>query len=224
MAAKTKTYVWKDPSRLAGVVVVVLAIQIVLSTLSLVIGLLLGQASMYAADPTVLTPAQTPRLIIDLLGLLLLLVAIATPLWILRVSSNAHSVRPNMEHSVVGSIGWYLVPLVWFVKPFMAMSEIWEVSASGGGEVRKGKRRDVILNWWWGIFVAGLFVAYAAGSLANQPFGIWVRMFSDLFTIATCLVFMTVVRRISRMQVAQRHASVFSDTAAEGPLNMAAVG
>jgi hypothetical protein len=200
MAGKTsKTYAWKDPGGLTLAVMIVLSISILASALSSAIDIGFGDAALYGAGDAEFSAPQFLRWIVDLLQLVLLLACLVVPFWLVRVSKNARSFKPNLRHSPLGAVGWYLVPLACLFKPYEAMSEIWAVSSSSGG-----KGRDSLLNAWWGLWLLSSFVR--SGLLMTHRAGGWngLRIAGDLGALLVSMLFLMVVRRVSAMQIAKR--------------------
>jgi hypothetical protein len=160
-----------------------------------------GAGSIYLAPETQIT---APQLVVACLALLVLLGLVSIPFWILRSSNNAHVFKPQMRFSVFGALWWYVIPLANLLLPFRAMAEIWDVS-----DLRGTRRSDPILNWWWATWLIGgpifLIASAAAGPAGqNDPDAArWWVVMSDAVSIALSLLFMVIVRRITRMQLAK---------------------
>jgi hypothetical protein len=193
---RIKTYTWKDPGKLTLAVVVLLVINlIVLSALALS-WLGLGEASLYAdaaKDPAFeFTAPQFLRWSLEVLQSLVVLASVIIGFWLVRVSKNAHVLKPVMKYSPLGAVGWYFVPVAWWLKPFEAVSEIWDASSP-----KPSKRADRLLLAWWGCFVVSTFIA-SYGSFSGA--GGWLTFVAHLLGVATTALFIVVVRTLGRMQ------------------------
>lgn len=203
---KQKTYVWKDPSTLTRAVLIVLWVNLAVITASLANTLIFGDAAQYDEYAMDWSGPQAAQLALDLLEFVMLLVCLIVPFWIVRMSRNAHSFRPDMKHSPIGAIGWYIVPIANLIVPYEAMEEIWDVSGQGGKR-RSGK----LVGWWWGIYlvsnIASVVAAIPALAAGLAP----ALAVAGVLSIANSLLFITLVRRLTVMQKETHQALVFSD-------------
>ena len=72
--------------------------------------------------------------------------------WIYLANSNAHALgAEGMQFTPAWAIGWYFVPLANLWKPYQAMKEIWQASATGT-DWREVKA-PALLRWWWGFWL-----------------------------------------------------------------------
>ena len=200
MAKKTKRYVWKNPSMLAGTLVAILVLNTMFLAWAAAMPLYFGATADYSATQENLSDPQLLHLLTDFFRGVMLLLTGLTLVWTWRVSTNAHSFRPNMEMSRLGSIGWYVVPIFFLFKPYQAMAEIWRVSET---EAKKGAHR--IVNWWWGAFLLSNILGYMVLSPAGARLKPWLGISSDVCGVFVSLFLMVMVTRLSRMQVA-KHA------------------
>jgi hypothetical protein len=152
---------------------------------------------------------------VGLLNMILLIVFVAsivTPVWIYRVSRNAHAFRPSLRISPAGALLWYLAPFFSLFKPFQAMVEIWDASS---GTYRKNID-PVLVAWWTALVVNNLVNAFVliegAANAANATSPI--QIVSYLSGAVVTGLWILVVRRITQMQLTMRDIRVFEGSAA----------
>lgn len=206
MSKKRKSYAWKDPSLLTRVVLVVLCLSMLLILASLATDIGFGTAADYGTLAGQMTGAQLLRWLVDVLRLAVLLACITVLFWIVRASKNAHSFKPNMKMSPLGAIGWYLVPVAGWFKPFEAMSEIWQVSST-----QTDRRGDWLLNCWWGAFIVNNVVAAPVAFMGRQDAALVLpfKVASDAAGLVVTVLLFLLVRRVTAMQLEKRQAWMF---------------
>ena len=197
MAKKpAKIYTWKDPTGLTRAVLVVMALSLAANFALIAVWLMFGEAALYdAASDEAFTTAQFISWSVDMVALVILLACAVIPFWIVRVSRNAHVLRPQMKFSPLGSIGWYLVPIASLFKPFQALSEIWLVSST-----KADRGSDKLLAAWWVSLIMGGLASTFGGKIGDAA-GAWIAFAANLLGIAVAILFMIIVRRLSSMQI-----------------------
>lgn len=81
--------------------------------------------------------------------------------WIHRANHNARALgATGLEMTPGWAVGWYFVPIAWFWKPYQAMKEIWQASASPKHWSRQGV--SPLLGWWWGLWLARWWIPVLA--------------------------------------------------------------
>ena len=149
--AEKKIYEWRDPGGASRWAVGVMVVNLIVHFGYLILAVI-GPTADYAAG-TVKNPAQAFHVGLVLLQGLMLFGAIAIVAWILRVSKNAHTfTKRSLEAPWMAALWWYVIPIATLFKPFMAMREIWDVSAPTW---RSGQSLRWILNLWWPVSILG---------------------------------------------------------------------
>jgi len=213
MAKKpAKVYTWKDPTGLTRAVLIVMALCFAADFALMTVWLTFGEAAQYDAvgDEAFTTP-QFISWSVDMATLVILLACIVIPFWIVRVSKNAHVLRPQMKFSPLGSIGWYVVPIASLFKPFQALSEIWLVSST---KAERGSDR-LLIAWWVSFIMSGL--ASTFGSFGAS--GAWMAFAGSLLGIAVTVMFTIIVRRLSSMQIEKHRTWVEAGSPTAPPLS-----
>lgn len=209
---------WGSPTFWAVLVVIALLMNGLVHVASLGVMAMYGAGAAYSGMGPTSGPGQW-KASLDLASGLTTLICLVVVFWIVRVCRNARLFRPGLKTSPLGAIGWYLVPFASLYKPYESMSEIWSASVPAG-ESAKGQ----ILNWWWGLFLLNGFVSVAGNSAREGAPDVWAFLegVSDLLIIVSSVVFLSLVLRLSRMQVVKHRtwsdADVFGPAAGEGVL------
>jgi heme/copper-type cytochrome/quinol oxidase subunit 2 len=199
MAKKSKTYVWRDPTTLGRIAVGVSAAFALVFLCRGVLQLMFGQAANYAYVVAGFTWPQALSLLADLLYMVLLLGVIPVLMWVYRVSCNAHSRGRSMAHSPISAIVWFLVPFAgWFV-PYLVMAEIWEKSALTADQ----KRSRIVGGWWANYIVFSLTI------IVSHYIWAWALV-GNLAGIAAAVLFILLVRRLTRMQIEAHEADLLT--------------
>lgn len=220
-----KTYEARDPVALSRLLIVFLWID-------LVVGLFNGVSTFAEMQLLHSMPADTPvsfgdvpglpqtaELVRGLISLLLLLSFAATGFlclkWIYRVSLNAHALVPALTISPGWAIGWYFVPIALLLKPFQAMKETWQASASPSAW--RSVDTPVLLRWWWGLWLLSSILGNLSFRLQLEAKSLDLLIASDgvevagaLVAIPLNLVFIRIVRRVTAMQVGALSQRVFA--------------
>ena len=215
--AKVKDYVWRDPSGITRWATIVLAADAVLDTLTILFDLAYGGSSDYSTVATeMLTPTQYVHVGFDLLRGLLLLAGIVLVAWILRISRNAHTLTTR---SLTGpwwaALWWWIIPIAAIYKPYAAMGEIWDASASRQGS-EWGRRRAIGVFWAANIVRNILDQVSFRLTIFNPVVDISFRLSS----LITCITLIIIARRIRDMQSEKHIANAFSDPGGERPLSV----
>ena len=123
--------------------------------------------------------------------------------WIHRASSNAHVLAGRALQFTPGwAVGWYFIPVLCLWKPFQAMSEIAQVSASAA------RRPLPDLGPWWTFWLIGNLSGSLAFNLQREAQEISTLMWgsaawiaSDLASLVADLCLIGIVKAISSMQL-----------------------
>lgn len=196
-----KTYRWKSPSVLGNVVLAVMVLNLAILSVSILVGATYGAAAFYTGDEETLTDLQLLRAFLDLLTGIGLLACLVIPFWIVRVSKNARSFKRNLQISPWGGIGWYVVPIMSLFKPYEAMAEIWQTS-----EIAPAKTQDRLLILWWVSFLFSGMLSSAVVIIQRSEPAPALQIGDDVVGVIAGMIFMTLVWRLTRMQV-RKHAA-----------------
>ena len=133
--------------------------------------------------------------------------------WFHRAHSNLRAARlPKIEYGSGWAIGGFFVPLLNLVRPAQVMKETWAGTSylSGTSHVSAWKRSPAnpLVSWWWGLFLASSILGNVGGMLTRGgSAGVsaattlsWIWIGSRLVGIASALVGISLVRRISELQ------------------------
>ncbi|MDE2796089.1 MAG: DUF4328 domain-containing protein [Gemmatimonadota bacterium] len=146
---------------------------------------------------------------VGLIGLILIFV------WVYRAHHNAEQLgATGLKFSPGWSVGCYFVPVVWFWKPYQAMKEVWQASASPSGWTRQPG--SVLLKCWWMCWLLAFFaeqaVSLAVGTSGVMPDPGAVEVGADLATNAVevplTLLLLVIIGRVNRMQMEQYRKQV----------------
>jgi hypothetical protein len=151
-------------------------------------------------------------------GLAEMLVYFATGILVLRwlylASTNARALgADDMMVSPGWAVGWYFVPLMNYVMPFVAMRELWRASARP--KDWQAAPTPPSLPFWWGCWVIAIILGGVSFRLLweeDEAMRIASDGFaaaSDLFMVPSALLLAWIVGRIQAMQVAARPAAAF---------------
>lgn len=199
MRKPARTYEWKDAAGLTLAAQTVMAINVGLLAVSAIVWLWLGETASYADLPddggAMFTAAQFVRWAIDVLMLLgMLCAAVVISLWLVRVSKNAHVLQPAMKYGPLGAVGWYCVPIAWWIKPYEAFSEIWLVSST-----EESRRTEHLLAPWWGAFLLSIFLSF--GQSTKPPsLAIAFNLAAAACSAAATVLFFILAGRLNRAQ------------------------
>jgi hypothetical protein len=217
----------KDPTNLTSWTKLSLLAQVVISVIAIVSGALEFQmlqdvqAGTFDDDENFedLAIANDMRQGIVAIAQLLILVTsgVLILMWIFRANFNAHRLgAAGMGFSPGWAVGWYFIPVANLWKPYQAMKEIWQASASP--EHWESEGRSGLLPLWWTLWIVSIFVDNAALRLAlrddqdlEELFAAnGVTLVSDFLAIPLAVVLLLVVRKVHRMQIEQAQLQSFT--------------
>jgi hypothetical protein len=194
----SKAYTARPPGPLAGAVVVTLWINLAAHAISGVAQLLQLLDIM---------PGQAGVLLSGLAALVQLLVFLVSGFlslkWIYRVQMNAHTLATGLSNTPPWAIGWFFVPFANLYKPFQALKEAWQVSLSPHDW--RSARPPGLINWWWGLWIVtgilgNLSFRFSTMDADMRAAGDWISVFADVCEIPLGLLFIEVVRGLTRDQ------------------------
>ncbi len=141
---------------------------------------------------------------------LFLVTAIAFLVWLYRAEVNARALgAQDMMVSPGWAVGWFFIPLVHLVMPFVAVRELWKASATPR-DWQLGHASPVIALWWacWIVTSITGNIAFALsrmdeyGALVAADF---MSLVSAAFFIPAAILLAVTVGRIQAMQEAPSH-------------------
>lgn len=130
--------------------------------------------------------------------------------WTHRVSSNAWALQPSAMTTTPGwAVGWYFIPLALLWKPYQAIREVWDVSASAN--------TSGIAGIWWTFWIVGSLADNVTNRL-GPAFGddagglqkaTALDIGSGIFWIITSFVAMKMVKTLTdeQMKTAQANST-----------------
>lgn len=140
--------------------------------------------------------------------------AIAFLRWLYLAAGNARVL--GAEDMMVGpgwAVGWYFVPVMSLVMPFVAMRELWKASANP--KDWQAAATPLTLPLWWGCWIGCNVLGGIAFRLSfeeDEAMRSATSTFaaaSDLFLIPAALLLAWIVGRIQAMQVKAWPAAAF---------------
>jgi hypothetical protein len=153
-------------------------------------------------------------------GLISLSLIVLWLVWQHRAQSNLRALGAvGLRYSPGWAVGWWFIPVAFWVVPYRTVRELWQASSPGGGAVDWSTRPvSPILRIWWGAWLVrwGLAIVSSSSTTndAGQPlfrytpqqllhrvsWGIW----ADLAYAVAAILAALVVREIDRRQRARR--------------------
>ena len=216
----------KDPTNLTSWTKLSLLAQIVISVIAIVSGALEFQmlqdvqAGIFDSDENfedVAIANDTRQGIVGIVQALTFITSgVLILMWIHRANFNAHRLGADgMGFSPGWAVGWYFIPFANLWKPYQAMKEIWQASASP--EHWESEDRSWLLPLWWTLWIVSNLLSNAAFRLAlrDDPSldqlitANGVTLVSDLMEIPLAVVLLVLIHRIHRMQMEQAQLQSF---------------
>jgi hypothetical protein len=140
--------------------------------------------------------------------------AIAFLRWLYLAAGNARALgAADMMVGPGWAVGWYFVPVLNLVMPFVAMRELWKASAHP--QDWQAAAVPLALPLWWGCWIAcnalggiSLRLSFEEEEAMRGAADAFAAA-SDLFVIPAALLLAWIVGRIQRMQVKAWPAAAF---------------
>ncbi|HVQ09284.1 MAG TPA: DUF4328 domain-containing protein [Allosphingosinicella sp.] len=135
---------------------------------------------------------------------------IAFLVWLYRAEINARALgAEDMMVSPGWAVGWFFVPLVQLVMPFLAVRELWKASATP----RDWQLRPAspVIALWWACWIGTVISGNIAFSLSFMDdydallAADFMAIVSAAFTIPSAILLAAIVGRIQEMQSSFRH-------------------
>ena len=126
--------------------------------------------------------------------------------WIYILNDNKRQFGASGLRFTPGwAVGWFFVPIANFWKPYQAMKELWQVSASP--QQWQNQPSSNLLPWWWLFWVAGNILgnlsfrlSIRADTLPELTAANIVTDLADVVSVAADLVALALVSTIAGMQ------------------------
>ncbi len=146
------------------------------------------------------------RHIVDLIAMVMALALlgsfIVVAMWIHRAHANLEAADlPALEYSPGWAIGWYVVPIANFFKPFQAMRELWHASHGAIGSY--SDPAPGLLWVWWLCWLLSNISGYGETFSAADLVGVGMTIVS---AGALLVIVNTVTERQHSMDIAQAFA------------------
>ena len=153
--------------------------------------------------------------------LVFLTTAVLYCVWIYRANQNARALGASEMRFTPGwSVGWFFIPILYLIRPYQAVKEIYRASDP---DAEPGAWKDVrvprVLAWWWGLWILSTFMSQLEFRMSlNKNPGIaalspWAGAAASLVDIPTAILALMVVRAIHARQQekARRRAGLNPD-------------
>jgi hypothetical protein len=136
--------------------------------------------------------------------------AIAFLVWLYRAEVNARAL--GAEDMMVGpgwAVGWFFVPLVQLVMPFVAVRELWKASATPRDW--QLEPASPIIALWWACWIGSMISGNIAFALSRTddydmfPAADFMGMVSTALTIPSAILLAAIIGHIQAMQESPRH-------------------
>ncbi len=142
-------------------------------------------------------------------GLFFLITGVVFCVWIYRANVNARALgASDMSITPGWSVGWFFVPFANFVKPFIAVREIWNASDSDPRDVSaSGPTAPIVAAWWcaWILthvlgFVGARIGLHSNAANKEQLLGAYLVLASDILEVGLTILVIGVVHGIGDRQ------------------------
>jgi hypothetical protein len=154
-----------------------------------------------------------------LIGLLQILLLIATAIAFLRWQHRAHRnlqafQAAKLQFTPGWAVGYWFIPIINLFRPYQTINELWRASAP---EIEPGNRTawqavpaPAIVGVWWACFLITSFLgrlsfrlSTGANTLPEVTTASWVTLASDAMDVLAALCAILVVRGIDQRQEAK---------------------
>lgn len=153
--------------------------------------------------------------LIGLVGILHLLLFVAAVvfflIWEHRAFKNLPALRAqNVEFTPGWAVGWWFIPFANLVKPYQAMSELWNESDpdfdSQGGFLSSAVGSPAIVGAWWALFIVSNILLTVSNMLSNGKPSEISELFPVVFLTANIIraagafLIIKIIRDITRRE------------------------
>jgi hypothetical protein len=154
-------------------------------------------------EPKEVGAAEAVLLIVQ--TLVFAVTAVVTLRWIYLANANARALgAEDMMVSPGWAVGWFFVPLMNLVMPFVMMRELWKASARPKDWQMESAPAPILL--WWILWIASGIAGAVGFSLSLEPGAVEggaaeiAYFLSDLCLIPSLLLLAWIIGRLQAMQ------------------------
>jgi hypothetical protein len=170
-----------------------------------------SQNGLFDDQASFLKALESPGEIIGYLAIVFLLIffvgGIIVFKWIKLANENVRALgAKNLEFSPGWAVGWFFVPIANLFKPYKVMNEIWSATHSPGNWKKNENHRAV--QKWWGLWIGSSGLIQLSNNLEKNADSVdkiiqlsYINIGGEILWIFLCLCFLTLVTRISTVQV-----------------------
>ncbi len=170
-----------------------------------------SQNGLFVDQASFLKALESPGEIIGYLAIVFLLIffvgGIIVFKWIKLANKNVRALgAKNLEFSPGWAVGWFFVPIANLFKPYKVMNEIW--SATHSPENWKKNENHRAVQKWWGLWIGSSGLIQLSNNLEKKADSVdkiiqlsYINIGGEILWIFLCLCFLTLVTRISTVQV-----------------------
>lgn len=205
-AAQPKGYSYaKDPKTLTKLLIVMLWVSLAMEIVSMLANF--GQLSLVSREYTIQEAEANDSRIVVIGGVYLLnfiVTGIIFLKWIYRAHINARGFgAQGMTHTPGWAVGSFFIPILCLFRPYQAMRQLWQTSRDPlNWEVQEA---GAVLPVWWTLWIISSILGQVifrmdAGTVDEIKTSTMVSISSDIVGVLLCLVAITLVKTISRMQ------------------------
>jgi hypothetical protein len=154
-------------------------------------------------------------------GGLELVAAVLFLVWFYRAYRNLTAFGiADLRFSHGWAVGGWFIPIFNFIRPKAVANDVWKGSERAAAGSLDGWREAPLaplVNWWWGVWIAGVLIGLAAfrlhpavtaddlltatrSSLSDERIHLYITQASTLLTVAAAVLGALFVLRVSRMQ------------------------
>jgi hypothetical protein len=133
--------------------------------------------------------------------------------WMYLAYSNLRHINPvPLQYEPGGAVGSFFIPIMSFVRPYYAMTELWHRSSGTGIDTRAPYPSVGVVTMWWACFLTmGLMnlistrLAVRASTPADFVGATWAGIASDALTAIAVIPAISVINKITAAQEEVRH-------------------
>ena len=170
-----------------------------------------SQNGLFVDQASFLKALESPGEIIGYLAIVFLLIffvgGIIVFKWIKLANKNVRALgAKNLEFSPGWAVGWFFVPIANLFKPYKVMNEIWAATHSPENWKKNENHRAV--QKWWSLWIGSSGLIQLSNNLEKKADSVdkiiqlsYINIGGEILWIFLCLCFLTLVTRISTVQV-----------------------
>jgi hypothetical protein len=212
----TQSVTFKDPTSLTRWAKGLLYLQIVITVIALISGVLEYKLlndfknGVYSSEEQAVTAGEANDFRQMVIGIIQVIITVALGIfilkWIYRANFNARQLgATDMQFTPGWSVGWYFIPVANLWKPYQSMKEIWKASINP--IAWKTQPVPSLLGWWWFFWIVSNMIGQASFRMASvdeiNEFIIAnvVTLLSDVTQLFLNFVFLIIVAKVYQMQM-----------------------